>query len=66
WFLETAAVAQVQQQVLRDTLAGRRVSQAMNHQYFSLPGDTTLQKLVDDHILGSGKRSFVVERGDNV
>jgi Zn-dependent protease/CBS domain-containing protein len=66
WFLESAAVAQVQQQVFRDTLAGRKVLQAMNHQYSSLTGDTTLQKLVDDHILGSGRRSFVVEHGDDV
>jgi len=64
WFLESAAVAQVQQQALRDILAGRRVSQAMNRQYSSLSADTTLQKLVEDHILSSGRRSFVVERGD--
>jgi Zn-dependent protease len=66
WFLESAAVAQVQQLALRDTLAGRKVSQAMNRQYSSLPADTTLQRLVDDHILGGGRRSFVVERGGDV
>ncbi len=66
WFLETAAVAQVQQLALHDTLAGHKVAQAMNRQYSSLPSDTTLQKLVDDHILGGGRRSFVIERGANV
>jgi Zn-dependent protease len=66
WFLESAAVAQVQQLLLRDTLAGRKVSQAMNRQYSSLSADTSLQELVDDHILGGGRRSFVVEHGDDV
>ena len=59
-------MAQVQQLALRDTLAGHKVSQAMNRQYSSLPVDTTMQELVDDHILGSGRRSFVVERSDTV
>jgi Zn-dependent protease len=66
WFLESAAVAQVQQQALRGILAGRKVSQAMNRQYASIPADTTLQELVDNHILGSGQRSFIVKRGDIV
>jgi Zn-dependent protease/CBS domain-containing protein len=66
WFLESAARGQVQQLALQDMLAGHKVSQAMNRQYTSLPADTTLQKLVDDHILGSGRRSFMVERGNNV
>jgi Zn-dependent protease/CBS domain-containing protein len=66
WFLESAAAAQVQQQALHDTLAGRKVSQAMNRQYYSVTADTTLQELVVDHILGGGRRSFVVKHGDNV
>jgi CBS domain-containing protein len=36
----------------------------MNRQYAAIPADTTLQDLVDDHILASGRRSFVVKRGD--
>ncbi len=66
WFLESAARGQVQQLALHDMLAGRKVSQAMNRQYAAIPADTTLQHLVDDHILGSGRRSFVVKRGDDV
>jgi len=38
----------------------------MNRQYTAIPGDTTLQHLVDDHILANGRRSFVVKRGDEV
>jgi CBS domain-containing protein len=36
----------------------------MNRHYVTVPDDTSLQHLVDDHILGSGRRSFVVKRGD--
>jgi Zn-dependent protease/CBS domain-containing protein len=64
WFLETAARGQVQQLGLHDLLAGHKVSQAMKRQYMAVPADTTLQQMVDDHILGSGGRSFVVERNN--
>ena len=66
WFLESAARGQVQQLALHDMLAGHKVSQAMNRQYTAIPADTTLQHLVDDHILASGRRSFVVKRSDVV
>ncbi len=64
WFLESAARGQVQQLSLHTMLAGHKVSQAMNRQYTVIPADTTLQRLVDDHILGSGRRSFVVKRNN--
>jgi Zn-dependent protease/CBS domain-containing protein len=66
WFLESAAMSQVQQQRLHDLLAGRRVSQAMSTNYMSILPDVTLQTLVDRHVLGNGQRSFVVEEGDKV
>jgi Zn-dependent protease/CBS domain-containing protein len=64
WFLESAAKGQVQQLALQDMLAGHKVSQVMNRQYAAIPADTTLQGLVDDHILSSGRRSFVVKRSN--
>jgi len=30
-----------------------------------VPADLTLQQLVDEHILGSGQRCFLVTRGEN-
>ncbi len=66
WFLESAAVAQVQQQRLHTLLAGRRVSQAMSREYTSVPPDTTVEALVDRHVLGNGQRSFVVKEGDKM
>jgi predicted transcriptional regulator len=64
WFLESAAKGQVQQLALHDALAGHKVSQAMNRHYTAIPADTTLQRLVDDHILGNGRRSFVVKKSN--
>jgi Zn-dependent protease/CBS domain-containing protein len=68
WFLDSAASAQVQQQVVQTLLAGHKVSEAM-HIYQDdavVAPDTTLQELVDHHILGAGRRSFLVEQGDEV
>ena len=66
WFLESAAVAQVQQQRIQDHLARHTVSQAMNRNYVAIPAEITLQELVDHHILGRGRRSFVVEQDSKV
>jgi Zn-dependent protease len=66
WFLESAAMSQIQQQRLHALLAGRRVSQVMSTDYTSIPPDMVLQTLVDHHVLGNGQRSFVVAEGDKV
>lgn len=64
WFLESAAAAQVQQQVVKNILMGHRVSEVMNRDYVRIRGDMTLQELVDQHVLMGGHRCFVVRRGD--
>jgi Zn-dependent protease/CBS domain-containing protein len=66
WFLESAAASQVQQQTIHDLLAGRRVSEAMRQNYTAVKPDTTLEQLVNEHILGSGRRSLVVEQDGRV
>jgi len=66
WFLETAAVAQIQQQMVQGLLAGHQVSDAMSRNYATVPADEALQRLVDEHILGGGRRSFVVKRGEEI
>jgi Zn-dependent protease len=60
WFLENAASAQVQQQVIGSLLAGHTAAEAMNRSYVSTPASTSLQDLVDRHILGSGTRAVIV------
>ena len=64
WFLDNAASVEIQQVVLQGLLTGHRVSQAMSTHCATIPEDLTLQQLVDEQILGSGQRSFLVNRGD--
>jgi Zn-dependent protease/CBS domain-containing protein len=66
WFLESAAAAQTAQVVIRGALAGHTVSQAMSGQCPIVPGNLTLQELVERQILGAGQRSFLVNRGGTV
>ncbi|MCX6633541.1 MAG: site-2 protease family protein [Acidobacteria bacterium] len=63
WFLDNAASAQVHQVVFQGLLAGHSVSQAMSTHCVSIPADLTLQQLVDEHVLGTGRRCFLVGRG---
>jgi CBS domain-containing protein len=64
WFLDNAASVQIQQVMFRGLLTGYRVSQAMSTHCAIIAEDLTLQQLVDEQILGSGQRSFLVNRGD--
>jgi Zn-dependent protease/CBS domain-containing protein len=66
WFLESAASSQLQQQQIHELLAGHKVSQAMNRNFVTIPENITLQNLLDEHIITSGRRSFIVERGDEM
>ncbi len=61
WFLESAANAQLSQLRFHDLLVGHTIAQAMTRNYAILPGDISLQKLADEHILGAGRRFFVIE-----
>jgi len=64
WFLDNAASVQIQQVMFRGLLTGHLVSQAMSTNCAVIPEDLTLQQLVDERILGSGQRTFLVNRGD--
>jgi Zn-dependent protease len=66
WFLESAAMAQVQQQQIQGLLAGHKVSEAMSRDYTTIAPDITIQQLVDHHVLGSGQRSFIVQKNGHV
>lgn len=62
WFLESAAVAQVQQQKLQDILSRYQVRQAMSTDLTRLPAHITLDVLAEHHFLGGGKRAYIVEK----
>ncbi|MGH9771298.1 MAG: site-2 protease family protein [Candidatus Acidiferrales bacterium] len=64
WFLESAAGAQVQQQMVQGLLVGHKVSEVMGDACTHVSGDTPLQKLVDQEVLTHGRRCFLVDRGD--
>ncbi len=66
WFLESAASSQIQQQTIHDLLAGHHVADAMRRDYTWILPDTTLEQLIDKHILGGGRRSLVVKQADQV
>ena len=66
WFLESAAASQIQQQTVKDLLAGHKVAEAMSRDCPRIPGETILQDLVDQQILATGRRCFVVTRGAEV
>jgi Zn-dependent protease/CBS domain-containing protein len=66
WFLESAAVSQTQQVVIQDLLAGHTVAEAMSRDLTAVPAGATLQQLVDQHVLTSGRRSFLVQRDQAV
>ena len=63
WFLESAAATQLQLQVVKDLLGGHRVSEVMSKDFLRIPGDVTLQQLVDKNVLAQGRRCFVVGNG---
>ena len=64
WFLDNAASVQIQQVLFRRLLTGHPVSQAMSAQYAIIPEDLRIQKLVDEQIIATGQRSFLVNRDD--
>ena len=66
WFLESAAAAQVQQQMVQGLLVGHKVSEAMGNACTHVSGDTSLQELVDQEVLTHGRQCFLVDQGDRV
>jgi CBS domain-containing protein len=66
WFLESAAGAQVQQQLLQGMLVGHKVSEAMGNECNHIMADASIQKLVDSEVLAHGRQCFLVDRGDRV
>ena len=61
WFLLDAARSTYAQFETIERLRGVRVSDVMDRDWPVVAGDTNLQTFVDDHLLKSGKRCFIVE-----
>lgn len=63
WFLETAASGSYRQVVLQDMLKGHTASEVMSRDCMAVPPDITVERLVNEHILSSGRRCFPVVSG---
>jgi Zn-dependent protease len=62
WFLSQAASATRHEQRLRDSLRGVRVDQVMDAAPPVVEAGTSLADVVDEHVLGRGRRRLVVVR----
>jgi Zn-dependent protease len=60
WFLLTAARAEAEGTVARDALAGMRVADVMTHDPFVIPGEVTVDELVQRHLLTQRHSSYPV------
>ncbi len=60
WFLETAASSSYRQMLLQDMLKGHTASEVMTRDCATVPPDITVERLVNEHILSSGRRCFPV------
>jgi Zn-dependent protease/predicted transcriptional regulator len=66
WFLESAASSSYRQVALQDILKGHRVSELMTRDCPTIPPQLTIQQLVNEQILTSGRRCFPVVQNDRV
>lgn len=63
WYLESAAGSQLQIESARTLMGQHRVADAMRRNFPRIPGDITLQALVDHFVLTESNRYFVVSGG---
>jgi Zn-dependent protease/CBS domain-containing protein len=66
WFLESAAVGSYRQLLLEDMLKGHVASEVMSQDCIAVPPDITIERLVNDNILASGRRCFLVTSNGHV
>jgi Zn-dependent protease/predicted transcriptional regulator len=64
WFLESAAVGSYSQLLLQDTLKGHAADEIMSRDCTVVPPDITIELLVNEYMLSSGRRCYPVALGD--
>lgn len=60
WFLESAAAGSYQQMLLQEMLKGHSAGELMSQDCMVVPPDTTIERLVNENILTTGRRCFPV------
>jgi predicted transcriptional regulator len=66
WFLLEAARSSYAQVAVAESLRGVRVSDVMTNDWPVIDGRTNLETFVDEHLLTSGQRCFVVQQNGDV
>jgi CBS domain-containing protein len=66
WFLQNAAQNSYRQTEWRETLRQFTAAQVMSSSYPTIPPDITLGRLVEEHILPTGYRLFMVASEDRL
>jgi Zn-dependent protease len=66
WFLDNAAIAQLQQQRFHDLLSGHNVAQAMSHDCAVAPADLSIQQLIERRILGAEYHCLMLTSGEEI
>jgi Zn-dependent protease/CBS domain-containing protein len=64
WFLESAAISQIQRQALDELLFGHKVDEAMTNDFGIVYPDSTIQEIIDNHFIGANRRSLLVKDND--
>jgi Zn-dependent protease/predicted transcriptional regulator len=60
WFLASSAASSYNLLLMQDTLKGHIAAEIMSRDCQMIPSDITLEKLVDEYIMKSGRRCFPV------
>lgn len=60
WFLQNAASASYRQAQWQEALRGTTASQVMTSHYTTIPPNITLKQLVEEYVLPTGQRFFLV------
>jgi Zn-dependent protease/predicted transcriptional regulator len=66
WFLENAAVGSYRQLALQDMLHGHVASEIMTRDCLTVPTNLSIERLINEHMLTSGRRCFPVVEDDHV
>jgi len=66
WFLESAAISQIQRQALDKLLFGHKVSEALTSDFGIVYPDSIIQDIIDNHFISADRRSLLVKNGNTI
>jgi len=66
WFLQSTASMSYRQAQWREALSGLTASQMMTSDYITVPPGTTVNQLVQEHVLPKGHHLFLITEGERL